>query len=227
MDGTESGQGFWTLLSQDERDALAALGLPRDYPPGATLCLEGDPATHVFVLLAGWIKISSATSDGHEIVLALRGNGDIVGEIAGQTTGRRNATMKAIDTVRALIVRHDTFSSFLDANPGADHAFRRVVTQKWNDADAIVRGRTGTSGAQRLARVLLDLADRRGQSVNGAIDLVLPLTQDELASLAGTSRATVTRALSNWRRRGFILTAQRHMTIIKVEPLRRAAGQQP
>jgi CRP/FNR family transcriptional regulator, cyclic AMP receptor protein len=227
MHETGSGQRFWSLLTQDEQDVLSGLGLPRDYLPGVTICLEGDPATHVFVLLAGWVKISSATSDGHEIVLALRGDGDIVGEIAGQTTGRRNATIRAIDTVQALIVRHEAFSSFLDTNPGADHAFRRVVTQRWNDADAIVRGRTGTSGAQRLARVLLDLADRRGQSVNGAIDLALPLTQDELASLAGTSRATVTRALSNWRKRGFILTAQRHMTIIELEPLRRVAGQQP
>jgi CRP/FNR family transcriptional regulator, cyclic AMP receptor protein len=225
MHGTGSGQRFWPLLSQDERDALTGLGLPRDYPPGAILCLEGDPATHVFVLLAGWVKILSATTDGHEIVLALRGDGDIVGEIAGQTTGRRSATIKAIEAVRALIVRLEAFSSFLDTNPGADHAFRRIVTQKWYDADAIVRGRTGTTGAQRLARVVLDLADRRGQSVNGAIDLALPLTQDELASLAGTSRATVTRALSNWRRRGFILTAQRHMTIIAPEPLRRVAGQ--
>lgn len=227
MQRTGSGQRFWTLLTQDERDALSGLGLPRDYPPGATICLEGDPATHVFVLLVGWVKVLSTTSDGHEIVLALRGDGDIVGEVAGQTTGRRNATVQAIDAVRALIVRHDAFSAFLDTNPGANHAFRRIVTQKWNDADTILRGRTGTSGAQRLARVLLDLADRRGQSVNGAIDLALPLTQDELASLAGTSRATVTRALSNWRRRGFIRTAQRRMTILKLEPLRRVAGQQP
>ena len=58
------------------------------------------------------------------------------------------------------------------------------------------------------------------------IHLVLPLTQEELASLAGTSRATVTRALSNWRKRGFVLTAQRHITIIDLRGLRQAAGQQ-
>ncbi len=104
--------------------------MARDYPAGATLCLEGDPDTHVFVLLAGWVKVFSATKDGHEIVLALRGDGDIVGETAGETTGRRNATIQAIDAVRALIVRYDKFGLFLEANPGADRAYRRVVTQK-------------------------------------------------------------------------------------------------
>jgi len=221
-----SGQGFWTLLTQDERDALSGLGMRRHYPRRTNLCTEGDPATHVFILLAGWVKILSSTKDGHEIVLALRGNGDIVGETAGETTGHRNATIRAIDAVRALTVGYDRFGSFLEANPGANRAYRRVVTRKFNDTDAILRSRTGTSGAQRLARVLLDLADRCGQSVNGGIYLVLPLTQDELASLSGTSRATVTRALSRWRKRDFILTAQRHITITDLEALRRVAGQQ-
>ena len=218
-------QGFWTLLSLDERDALSDLGLHRHYPPGMTICHEGDPDTHLYILISGWVKILATTADGHEIVLALRGDGEIVGEVAGETTGRRNATMRAIDAVDALIVRYDKFGSFLDANQGADRVYRRVVTRKWNDTDTILRSRTGTTGAQRLARVLLDLADRRGQALNGAIHLVLPLTQDELASLAGTSRATVTRALSNWRRRGFIRTSQRHITIADISALRRVAGQ--
>jgi CRP-like cAMP-binding protein len=222
-----SGQGFWTLLTQAERDALSALGLCRDYPRHATLCTEGDPATHVFILLAGWVKIRSVTKDGHEILLALRSAGDIVGEVAGETSGRRNATIQAVDAVEALIVRHDTFSSFLDSNQGADRAYRRVVTQKWNDTDTMLRRRAGTTGGQRLAALLLDLAARHGRTVNDAMYLMTPpLSQEELASLAGASRATVTRALSNWRKRGFILTAQRHITIINLEALRRVAGQQ-
>src|SRR5580693_6053282 len=91
-----SGQGFWTLLSRDEQDSLVGLGVLREYPRGRNLCLEGDPNTHVFILLSGWVKILSVTKDGHESVLALRGDGDIVGETAGETTGRRNATIQAI-----------------------------------------------------------------------------------------------------------------------------------
>ena len=53
----------------------------------------------------------------------------------------------------------------------------------------------------------------------------MPLTQEELASMAGTSRATVTRALSNWRQRGFIRTGQRDITITDLGALRRIADQ--
>jgi CRP/FNR family transcriptional regulator, cyclic AMP receptor protein len=197
----------------------------REYPPGATLCLEDDPATHVYVLLRGWVKILSATRDGHEILRALRGEGETVGETAGETTGRRNATIRAITAVQALIVPFDRFGSFLDANPGADRAYRRVVTQKFNDTDAALRRRAGTSGAQRLAGLLLDLSGRHGEVVNDRIYLVTPLSQEELASLAGTSRATVTRAFGNWRKRGLIRTAQHRITIMDVPTLRKIAGQ--
>ena len=227
MQGMGSGQGFWTLLSREEQQALSRLGMLREYPSGATLCLEGDPATHVFILREGWVKILSATKDGHAIVLALRSAGDIVGEVAGETTGRRNATIQAVDAVRALIVRHDKFSSFLDSNQGADRAYRRVVTQKWSDTDTMLRRRAGTSGGQRLAALLLDLAKRHGRTVDDALYLMTPpLSQGELASLAGTSRATVTRAFGNWRRRGLIRTGQRRITIIDLAGLRQVAGLQ-
>jgi CRP/FNR family cyclic AMP-dependent transcriptional regulator len=219
------GMGFWNLLSEAEQDALSGLGIRKDYSAKRTLCVEGDPATHVFVLRSGWVKIFSATKDGHEIVLALRGEGDIVGETAGETTGRRNATIQAIDAVQALIVGYDKFGSFLENNPGASRAYRRVVARKFNDADAIRRLRDVTNGAQRLAGLLLDLAELHGHGPDNARHVVMPLTQGELASLAGTSRATLTRAYKNWRQRGFVLTGPHHITILDPVGLRKLAGQ--
>jgi CRP-like cAMP-binding protein len=222
LHGTGPAQGFWALLSDDERTALSGLGRPAVYPPGAVMCVEGDPATHVFVLVDGWVKIVGVTSDGHELTLALRGRGDTVGEMAGETTGYRTATVQAVGTVRALIVAYEKFRSFLDANDGADRAYRRMVTRRWNDAESMLRARSVTSGAQRLAGLLLELADWRDSEVRSA----MTLTQEELASLTGASRATVTRALSNWRQRGIIRTNQRDITITDLAALRKIAGQQ-
>lgn len=223
MQGMGSEQGFWALLSQIEQRALSSLGLLREYPLDATLCNEGDLATNVFILLVGSVKILSTTQDGHEFVLALRGDGDIVGEVA-EITGRRNATIRAIGKVRALTVQYNKFYSFLDTNLGAAHAYRRVVTNRWNDADAVLRIRAVTTGGQRIAALLLDLAGRHGREVDGQLCLAVPLSQEELASLAGTSRATVTRAFDNWRQRDLIRTRQHRITIIDPAGLRRIAG---
>jgi len=223
LNRTGPAQGFWALLTDDERATLTGLGRTAVYPPGTVMCVEGDPATHVFVLVKGWVKIVGVTSDGHELTLALRGRGDTVGEVAGETTGYRTATVQAVGTVRALVVPYETFSSFLDAHDGADHAYRRMVTRRWNDAESMLRTRTVTSGAQRLAGLLLQLADPRDSEIR----MAMMLTQEELASLTGASRATVTRALSNWRQRGIIRTGQRDITITDPAALRKIAGQQP
>jgi CRP/FNR family transcriptional regulator, cyclic AMP receptor protein len=217
-------RGFWDLLPHEERRVLWSLGRDREYPPGATLCLEGDPLTHVFILLDGWVKILSAGQDGRESVLALRSAGEIVGETAGETTGRRNATMQAMVTVRALIVRYDRFSSFLDTHQAGNHAYRHVMTYRWSDAESMLRLRAVTNGGQRLAGLLIGLAERLGGQAEGVIEIALPLSQDELASLAGTSRATVARALNGWRKRGLIRTGQRRITLTDVQGLRQAAG---
>ena len=221
LHGTGPAQGFWALLTDEEQAVLSDLGRVTVYPPGAVMCVEGDPATHVFVLVDGWVKIMGVTSDGHELTLALRGRGDTVGEVAGETAGYRTATVQAVGTVRALIVTYEKFSSFLDAHAGADRAYRRMVTRRWNDAESMLRTRSVTSGAQRLAALLLELADWRDSGVHTA----MTLTQEELASLTGASRATVTRALSNWRRRGIIRTSQRDITITDLVALRKIAGQ--
>jgi CRP-like cAMP-binding protein len=226
MQETGPGQGFWHLLTPDNRAALARLGSAKKYKPGATICVQGDPATHVFVLVTGWVKVLSVTDEGHETVLALRGDGDVVGESSGETTGRRNATIKAITAVDALLVSFDNFTGFLDTERAADRAFRRMMTRRWTETDMLLRLRTVTVGAQRLARLLVELAGRYGHGVDGAIEIALPLSQDELASLAGTSRATVTRALKVWRQRGLINTSQRqrHIIITNVPGLKQLAG---
>src|SRR5258707_8013463 len=178
LHGTGPAQGFWALLSDDERTALSGLGRPAVYSPGTVMFVEGDPSTDVFVLVEGWVKIVGVTRDGHELTLALRGRGDTVGEMAAETTGYRTATVQAVGTVRALIVAYEKFSAFLDAHDGADRAYRRMVTRRWNDAESMLRARSVTSGAQRLAGLLLGLAD-------SGLQTATTLTQGELASLTG------------------------------------------
>jgi CRP-like cAMP-binding protein len=219
----EPSPGFWESLTSHDQRALASLGRVRKYRSGTIVCVEGDPATHVFVLLSGWVKILSVTEDGREIILALRGDGDLVGETAGETAGHRSATIQAVNALEVLLVDYGRFSSFLDSHSEASRAYRQTVAWRWLRADTMLRRRTATTGAQRLAGLLLDLAARHGRPVGGVIELLLPLSQEELASLAGTSRATVTRALSNWRSRGLIITSQRRITLTDVPTLRKAA----
>ena len=224
MGETGPAGGFWGLLSAADRALLGAAGRTSVFGPGATMCVQGEPATHVFILLSGWVKVVSVTGEGQQAVVALRGNGDVVGELAGELTGYRTASMYAIDRVQSLVVPHDRFCAFLDGHPGAGRAYRHMITQRLYDAAERLRLRATTSGAQRLAHLLVELAERHGVADGQQVVIALPLSQGELASLVSASRATVTRAFSDWRRRRLVRTSQRHVTITDMTALRRIAG---
>lgn len=214
MDGSD----FWGLLSEADRTALRAVARQRVFRPGSALCTEGEPSTHVFIVISGWAKVTTVTRDGQEMLEALRGSGDIVGEIAGQVTGYRTATIRAADTVHALLIGTEKFGEFLNTHADADHAHRQAMTERQRVTYEIHRSHVLASGPQRLARLLLDLAARG----DGAVSL--PLSQEEIASLIGASRSTVTRALHDWRSRNIIRTDKRQVTILDLARLSRIAG---
>jgi CRP/FNR family cyclic AMP-dependent transcriptional regulator len=216
--------GFWGLLSEAERAALQALGRDTVFRAGDTVCAEGYEATDVLVLTEGWVKILSATRKHRDTVLALRGRGDIVGEPAGNSTGYGTAAVVAVSPVKVLVLAHETFSLFLDSNPGADRAYRHATTQRWREAADILRSRSVNNGTQRLAGLVLDLAARHGTPAGAGTAITIPLSQEEIASLIDTSRATVTRALGDWRRGGLIGTARQQITINSTPGLRSIAG---
>jgi CRP/FNR family transcriptional regulator, cyclic AMP receptor protein len=222
----DTAKGFWWLLTASQQADLSAAGRIMIYKPRSILCNEGDLATHLFVLVTGSVKIISVTANGDRRVVALRGHGDVIGEISGETTGQRTATVQAIDEVHALIVGYERFGKFLESHPIAARVYVRVMIQRWGEAAEMLSTLSVTTGTQRLAGLLLQLAGRHGSGTNGEIHIAIPLSQEDLAGLASTSRTTVTRAFRNWRRRGFIRTGQRRTTILNQQALQRAAGQQ-
>jgi CRP/FNR family cyclic AMP-dependent transcriptional regulator len=210
---------FWGLLSEADQTALRELARDCTFEPGNVLCTEFEQATHVFILVTGWVKVATITSGTRELMLGLRGSGDVVGELAGESDGFRTATVQAIAPVRALMLPHAEFNCFLDDHPGAGRAYRQMIVMRLGEIAEMLRGRSMSSGPQRLAALLIDLGERHGIPGEGTI----PLSQKEIASYIGASRATVTRALADWRRRGLISTSRQRITITNIELLRRIA----
>jgi CRP/FNR family transcriptional regulator, cyclic AMP receptor protein len=228
----EERSGFWNQLSPHDQDRLTAAGRIGKYQPGVAICRQGEPATHLFVLVDGMVKVVTVSRDGEEAVLALRGDGDVVGEFAGELTGYRTATMYALEDVLAVLIPHRRFSAYLDGCPPAAQAYRRMLIQRISETAEGLHAQATTTGAQRLARLLITLAHRHGQPIEPQATgpervITLPLSQEELADLALASRATATRALADWRRRNLVQTGHRRITVIDPAALRRLGGLGP
>lgn len=217
---------FWHALDETERRALRAAARPHTYPAKAPLCNQGDRSDHVVIIESGWVKVTSATEDGREVMLAVRGPGDLVCEGAMLGKRRRSATVAAVSQLRTLVIPGSRFTAFLDE---FQHAWRMVgemVVHRLDDADRRVRAHASATGAQRLALLLIDLAEISGHmhrdkpaAEGGGIEIRPPLSQGELASWVDASRETVARALKVWRTHGLVRTERRKIIILDLPGL--------
>jgi CRP/FNR family transcriptional regulator, cyclic AMP receptor protein len=212
---------FLALLSLSEVDELRHRGRQRHWPRGATLFTEGAPSDVVIILLAGRVKVYSLTEAGAEIVLAVRGAGSLLGDLAAIDGRPRSATVTALEQVDALVLTSTAFTDFLEATPRVTLMLLRMLTGRLRDADRkrVEFGAHDTLG--RVARRLVELAERFGENAPDGVRITVPFTQDELAGWVGSSREAVTKALSRLRARGYIKTERRTITVRNIDALRK------
>ncbi|MFI7114751.1 Crp/Fnr family transcriptional regulator [Nonomuraea sp. NPDC050227] len=212
---------FLSLLTAEEVEALRAAGRPRRWDRGTTVITEGDAADWVLVLTQGRVKVSSHTSSGTEVVLAVRGPGALLGDMSAVDGLPRSTTVTALEPIEGIVVRD--FSGFLAAHGRIAVLLLQLVVGRLRDADRkrIEYGAFDTTG--RVATRLLELADRYGEPTSTGVRVALPLSQDELAGWTGSSREAVSKALRTLRDRGLIETGRRRVVIHDVEGLRRRA----
>jgi CRP/FNR family transcriptional regulator, cyclic AMP receptor protein len=219
--------GFWAELTAQERTALLDFGAWATFAAGGTVFVEGDASEHVFVLWRGYVKVLAQARGGRSVLLAVRGPGDVVGELASVDGGRRSATVAAVEDARALVVDAAAFRTFLDRFPHASSVLRRVLVMRLREAEQHRLASRSLTVAQRLAILLLALAERFGVQEPGGTRVAIALAQEDLATCVGASRRTVARALETWRDRGVISAGRRHVVIRQPLALRRVAESHP
>lgn len=193
------------------------------YEPGAVLFREGSASTTVVLIRHGRTKITCLTEDGRETLLAILGPGDVLGELGALDGSPRSATVTTIDEVEALVVPAAAFRGLVERDGKVGLTVLEVVNGRLREADRKRVEFGALAAPTRLALRLLELADRYGETDGDGHRIALPLTQEELAGLVGSSRESVTKALRRFRDEGWIETGRRRVTILDGPALRRFA----
>ncbi|GHF97401.1 Crp/Fnr family transcriptional regulator [Streptomyces thermodiastaticus] len=213
---------FWNLLDAPARTALRGAGRVTAYPAREHLLRQHDLTDHLIVIGDGCVKVTSVSAAGYQAVLALRGPGDLIGEQAWLDRGPRSATVTALTPVRALVIPADLFRAAARDHPVITGAVHRMLSARLRDAD---RHRTAAGAdplASRLAGLLLDLAAVHGRRhASGAVEIALPLSQDDIAGLVLGSRRTVSRVLEQWRADGWVSTGRTRLVLDNPDALKR------
>ncbi|MFC4950878.1 Crp/Fnr family transcriptional regulator [Pseudonocardia sp. GCM10023141] len=216
---------FLARLPPADCAELTQRGRPRRWPAGASLFLEGERSTTVVVVLTGRVKVFTLSEEGEETVLAVRGPGSLLGELAAVDGAPRSASVAALEPVVALVFPVGVFVDFLSTHAAAAMVVLRLVIGRLRDADRKRAEFAAYDTAARVARRLVELAERFGEPDGNGVRITVALTQDELAGWVGSSREAVAKALRALRERGQLTTGRRTMTVLDMDGLRRRAGE--
>jgi CRP/FNR family transcriptional regulator len=145
------------------------------------------------------------------------------GELAMFDPAHRTSTATAITDARLAMVAHDDLAAVLADRPPVAMLLLRDLARRLSEVTDAATSLVFTDVPGRVARALLELADKFGEPQEEAILVAHDLTQEELAQLVGASRETVNKALADFAGRGWIMLAAKSVLITDPERLRRRA----
>ena len=203
---------------------LAAVCVPRTFRRDQFLWYQGDPGDHLAVVVDGLVKITVASDRGDEMVLATLGAGEVLGELSVIDQGPRSASAVAVYATTTLVVNRAALLTAMQHSPALLDALLHTL-------GAIVRRLTEQTAdlvfldlGGRIAKLLVQRAERQSAEPSRRLAVDLHLTQTELAQMVGASRPAVNRVLQGLVGRGLISVDGRTIVIKDAPALRRRAG---
>ncbi|AWT47728.1 Crp/Fnr family transcriptional regulator [Streptomyces actuosus] len=184
---------------------LCSLAPELQRPSGSTLMRQGEPGTHVVALSSGATTVILTGAEGESTLLAVRGAGELFGELSVLDGQPRSASVIAVRPCRVHVIAGPAFKAFVTEHQLLDvmlrHAIARVRTAE------TVRLELATAPvSRRLASALCRLVETAWPDA-GSVPVEIPLTQEQLGQLIGASRKAVGTVISAWRSEGWVQTS--------------------
>lgn len=208
-------------LSEHEINRLADRALMREYGRGRVILQPGKPSDLIFIIKEGRVKVSTYSREGREQILAILEPGDLFGEQA--LVGEYEpAHMEALEDTIVCGVRRKDFEEVLHRHPPTALRIISALAERLRLAEEEIENLVLRDVPGRLASALLRLGEAYGvrHPETGPIRLTLRLTHQDLASMIGATRETVTTILTRFRDEGLTDLHERFIVIRQPEKLR-------
>jgi CRP-like cAMP-binding protein len=211
---------FETLGAED-LERVAAVAVPRRFDAHRVIFREGDSSDTCYVVRSGHARAVLEHPDGRTITLAHFGPGDIFGELAMFDDERRSATVETLDEVHAVAVLGSDMRRLLREHP--DLAVKLVTSlgRRLREANDRLTRQSFQTVQSRVAVVLSELVEQARQEGAGERDVLVTITQADVAQLAGSSRESASRFLAVLERAGLVTQGRGRITVHEPEALTR------
>jgi CRP/FNR family transcriptional regulator, cyclic AMP receptor protein len=207
-------------FTNDELLRLASVGQRRTYRRREVIFHQGDPADRLYVIEAGCVALSMCDTESARVaMLEILAPGAIFGDLAVGSVGTSSFTAEAIGPVTVVALPRAYVQSVLWTHPEAIELLFHLMSEQIHSLAELVSDRSFLGLEERLAKALLLLAHQHGQRMGEEVELRMPMTQSDLASLLGAARTSVNRILGSYEDMGLIRRPSSRVTFVDVQRL--------
>lgn len=205
--------GFFTNWSQAALAQIALASSLRSFSPGQMVIEEGKRLDHAIVIVRGRLRAVRRADKGREVTLEVHREGTVVIEALLDPTACMSNDVVASETTLVMFVPRETLLGQLRQNPEAAILLARDMERRLANAKSMAAGLVLADVEARLRDVLVRLAQDEGEAVPGGVLIRKSPTQQELGTMIGACRETVSRIVAELARRGLVRLQGRKLTL--------------
>ncbi len=210
---------IFSKLGDEELKTISDTAIRKKYSKESIIVHEEDEGNSLMFILSGRVKVVLLSEGGKEIILSILGDGDFFGEMSLLDGEPRSATVIAMKDSTMLVIQRNDFLKQLKQNPTIATGVLSEMSRRIRRADQRIGNLILLDVFGRVARFLLDLAKREGVRYDDGILIERRPTQQDIASMIGASRETVSRVLNELNRRGLISISGKSVMIYGPEDI--------
>jgi CRP/FNR family transcriptional regulator, cyclic AMP receptor protein len=196
--------GLFNDATDEELTHLSNCMSEQDVRKDAVVVSRDEAGNAMYVILKGRMKVVIQGDNGREVILTILKSGEFFGEMSLLDDLPRSASVVAAEDSKLLVLHRAQFAEHMATSPSMALNVMSELSKRLRRADEIISNLALLDVYSRVAHIMIDLAKRDGQEVEEGILIREKPTQQDIASMIGTSRETVSRVLSEFQRRGFV-----------------------
>ena len=186
---------FWDL-NKTELGYISDKMVSKKFENGNLIFLEESEGKNLFFVVEGSVKVTRLSKDGREVILAMLNAGDFFGEMSLLDGEARSANVIALEKTEVLSLNRDDFLVVLHDYPKIAIQLLKEMTSRLRKSDRQIVSLSLSDAEKRIALCIVRFADEQGVIKNGQVTIPKIPIQQDIANMAGTSRETVSRAMS-------------------------------
>lgn len=209
-------------LPEPGRQLVLSKARRRSFERGERLVREGDDADSLIIVETGRVAVRTVSPGGESLVLSVLGTGAVFGEVGlFSRKGERTATVQALDEVTALVLQNVDFDRLRNENAEVNEFLLQLMARRIDRLSHLLTEALYLAANRRIARRLYEIS-RLYASVGSP--LTLPLTQEELAQVAGTTRPTTNQVLKRLEADQVLQNSRGRIVVLDLGALRVACA---